>query len=236
MKLKVNYENQEIDFSIIRRKRKTICIKIMEDGEVIVSAPLRISKESILLVVKNRAHWIIEKQKEIKLRSSRKIKRIFTDGSTLMYLGKEYPMYIVLEENRRKITVELNGNFEIFTNTMVEEKLRAALEKWYRTETLKIVTKRIENYSNNFTDKVTDVKVKEQKRRWASCTWKNSILFNWRISMARADVIDYIVIHEMCHMDYRNHSKCFWNRVAEIMPDYKEKHEWLKINGMNLYL
>ena len=54
--------------------------------------------------------------------------------------------------------------------------------------------------------------------------------------MARDDVIDYIVIHEMCHMDHRNHSKYFWNRVEEIIPNYKEKHEWLKINGMNLYL
>ena len=54
--------------------------------------------------------------------------------------------------------------------------------------------------------------------------------------MARADAIDYIVVHEMCHMDYRDHSKNFWNRVEEIMPNYKEKHEWLKINGMNLYL
>ncbi len=90
--------------------------------------------------------------------------------------------------------------------------------------------------NNNFKDKVTDIKVKEQKRRWASCTGKNAILFNWRISMARADVLDYIVVHEMCHMDHRNHSKYFWNRVEEIMPNYKEKHEWLKINGMNLYL
>ncbi len=236
MKLKFEYNNQEIGFSITRGKRKTISIKIDEYGEVIVSAPLRTSKEYILLVVKSKAKWIAEKKKEISLRSSNKIERVFKDGSTFMYLGKEYAAEIIFENNRKKIEIELEEKFKIYTNTMDEEKLKAALEKWYRLETLKIVTKRIENYSNNFNDKVTEIRVKEQKRRWASCTWKNAILFNWRISMARADVIDYIVIHEMCHMDYRNHSKDFWNRVSEIIPDYKEKHEWLKINGINLYL
>jgi len=126
--------------------------------------------------------------------------------------------------------------FTIYTNTMDVEKLKMAFEKWYRAETLKIVTKRIDYYADNFKDKVTNIRVKEQKRRWASCTGKNAILFNWRISMARADVLDYIVVHEMCHMDHRNHSKYFWNRIEEIMPNYREKHGWLKANGMNLYL
>lgn len=235
MKLKFEYGNEVIEYEIIRRKRKTICIKINEDGAVIVSAPLRISKEYILLVLKNRVNWILEKQKEIKQRSLAKVKRDFTEGSTFMYLGQEYPLHLVFDEKSKNINIELNEQLNIYTNTMDIEKLKIALEKWYREETLKIVTKRINYYSNHFKDKVTDIRVKEQKRRWASCTGKNAILFNWRCSMARADVLDYIVVHEMCHMDHRNHSKYFWNRVQEILPDYKEKHEWLKIHGMNLY-
>lgn len=264
MKLEFEYQGEKIEFNIVRRKRKTICIKIEEDGKIIVSAPLRTGKEYILLVVKDKVQWILDKQKEIKKRSSRKVKRDFTQGSTFMYLGREYPFKLFLEDSRKNIQIELkaklsfednkyvyvdantnsihqktfweDNKFIIHTNTLDTEKLRLALEKWYRAETLKIVTKRIDYYAGNFKDKVTDIKVKEQKRRWASCTGKNAILFNWRISMARGDVLDYIVVHEMCHMDYRNHSKYFWNRVAEIMPDYKEKHEWLRKNGINLYL
>ncbi|AGF56799.1 hypothetical protein B0P06_004921 [Clostridium saccharoperbutylacetonicum] len=236
MKLKFEYERQEIEFELTRRKRKTICIKIDEAGQVMVSAPLKISKEYILLVVKNRGSWIIAKKKEVTQRSLKRITRNFSEGNTFMYLGKEYPLKIVLQSNRKSILIKFNEKFEIYTNTMEEEKLRSALEKWYRTETLKIVTERIAFYSSNFKDKVTEIKVKEQKRRWASCTGKNAILFNWRISMAKLDVVDYIVVHEMCHMDYRNHSKFFWNRVSEIMPNYKDKHEWLKIHGMDLYI
>jgi len=276
MKLKFEYNNKEIEFDIIRRKRKTISIKIEENGQVIVSAPLRINKEYILQVVNNKADWIVKKQAEIIIRGSKKVTREITEGSTLMYLGEEYPLHLIFDKNRKNITVELinadcddlklnklfidkyhnnvndplidksknmflnkselNNKFIIRTNTLEEDRIKIALEKWYRAETYKIVTKRIDYYANNFRDKVTDIRVKEQKRRWASCTGKNAILFNWRISMARADVLDYIVVHEMCHMDHRNHSKYFWNRVGEIMQDYREKHEWLKINGVNLYL
>lgn len=266
MKLKFEYKNKEIEFDIIRRKRKTISIKIEQDGQVIVSAPLRINKEYILQVVQNKADWIAKNQVEIRKRGSKKITREITEGSTFMYLGEEYPLHLIFDESRKNITVELikeddsesnkciasnidinsenkseRGFFErqrfiIHTNTMDVEKIKIAFEKWYRAETLEIVTKRIDYYSDNFKDKVTNIRVKEQKRRWASCTGKNAILFNWRISMARVDILDYIVVHEMCHMDHRNHSKYFWNRVGEIMPNYKEKHDWLKINGMNLYL
>lgn len=148
-------------------------------------------------------------EKEVAQRSLKRITRNFSEGNTFMYLGKEYPLKIVLQTNRKSILIKFNDKFEIYTNTMEEEKLRSALEKWYRTETLKIVTERIAFYSSNFKDKVTEIKVKEQKRRWASCTGKNAILFNWRISMAKLDVVDYIVVHEMCHMDHRNHSKFF---------------------------
>lgn len=266
MKLEFEYENEIISFNVIKRKRKTICIKIEGDGQVIVSVPLRISKEFILLAVQNKADWIVENQVKIRKRGSKKITREISEGSTFMYLGDEYPLHLIFDEGRKNIAVELiketdsqsnqyiasnidinsENNFEkesierkrfiIHTNTMDVEKIKVAFEKWYRAETLKIVTKRIDNYAYNFKDKVTNIRVKEQKRRWASCTGKNAILFNWRISMARTDVLDYIVVHEMCHMDHRNHSKYFWNRVEEIMPNYREKHEWLKINGMNLYL
>ena len=242
MNFKFEYKDKEIEFNIIRRKRKSISIKIESNGRIIVSAPLRINKEEILQVVKSKSDWIVKNQAEIKKRGLNKITREISEDSTFMYLGEEYPLHLIFDENIKNITVELNKKslerqgFIIHANTMDVEKIKMAFEKWYRAETLKIVTKRIDYYAINFKDKVTNIRVKEQKRRWASCTGKNAILFNWRISMARADVLDYIVIHEMCHMDHRNHSKYFWNRVEEIMPNYKEKHAWLKVNGMNLYL
>lgn len=276
MKISFEYENKIIEFTIVRSKRKTLGIKIDENCKITVSAPFRVSEEIIIKAVKDKVRWIVEKQDEIRKRNIKRVDRKAIEGSTFMYLGKEYPLHLVFDAMKKNIIVELNNEnfnksksnrlfidktyvtssintleecknifiskeqlankFIIHTNTKDEEKIKLSLEKWYRERTMEIVKERIQYYADNFKDKVSNIKVKEQKRRWASCTGKNEILFNWRISMAGLDVIDYIVVHEMCHMDHRNHSREFWSRVKEVMPDYEEKHEWLKLNGMNLYI
>lgn len=260
MELKVEHEGNIINFTAIRRKRKTICIRIDTSGIVTVIAPPKVSQKYMLDFVKSKADWIIKKQNEIKNIYDKRINREIAEGGSFMYLGEEYPIHIILNDKLNKINIKLNSDFTsdnkhnksyhkevddidlnkrgfmVYTNTLDKEKIKLALEKWYRERTLELVKNKINLYQSHFDDKVTDIKVKEQKRRWASCTGKNAILFNWRCSMAREDVLDYIVIHEMCHIDHKNHSKDFWNRVEEIMPNYKEKHNWLKINGINMTL
>ncbi|WP_315078825.1 SprT family zinc-dependent metalloprotease [uncultured Clostridium sp.] len=239
------YKGESIDFQIIRRKRKSICIKIDINGEVQVIAPMRISKEYILNFLNEKNDWIIEKRKELKTVLNKKVKREFKEGNTFMYLGKEYPIHLIFNDKVKKISVDfidesLNSNIEgqsefiIKTNTYDVEKLKNALENWYRCKTLSIVKERIKLYEFKLKDKITKVTVKEQKRRYASINIKNETFFNWRISMAPLEVIDYIVVHEMCHMDFRNHSNQFWNRVEDVMPNYKKCHEYLKENGINM--
>ena len=260
MELKVEYEDKVISFNVIRRKRKTTCIRIDASGIITIIAPSKASEEYILDLVKSKVNWIIRKQDELKNIRNKKVNREIVQGGSFMYLGEEYPIHIILKDKLKKINVQLiddvtssckvnkllqkeldnnglNGRgFIVYTNTLEAEEIKLALEKWYRERTLQLVKNKINLYQIHFKDKVTEIKVKEQKRRWASCTGKNAILFNWRCSMAREDVLDYIVIHEMCHIDHKNHSKDFWNRVESIMPDYKEKHNWLKINGINMTL
>lgn len=244
--MKIEYNGRIIEFDFTKRKRKTICIKVNLDGKVSVIAPLNIKESQAEDFVFEKAEWIIKKQDEMLNISKQKVSRKFENGSTFMYLGKEYSVHIIYDESYKNIRIVLSGktlkspydcqHFIIYTNTYEKEVMRKAMEKWYRKRTMEIVQKKIQIYEVFFKDKVTDIRVKEQKRRWASCTGKNAILFNWRCSMAREDVIEYIVVHEMCHFDYRDHSKNFWRRVEEIMPDYKEKHEYLKENGMNMYI
>ena len=108
------------------------------------------------------------------------------------------------------------------------------MENWYREKTLSKVKERVNYYKNYFKDEVKDIKVKEQKKRWASCTAKNELLFNWRCVMAPSNILDYIVVHEMCHMEFKNHSKDFWNRVCSVMPDYDSRRSWLRNNGIRM--
>ncbi|ACD22046.1 M48 family metallopeptidase [Clostridium botulinum] len=239
------YKGEIIEFQIIRRKRKSICIKIDINGKIQVVAPMRTSKEHILNFVNSKHDWIVEKRRELKSVLNKKVKREFIDDGTFMYLGKEYPIRLIFNDKVKKISIDfidesLNSNidsdfrFIIKTNTYENEKLKKALERWYRGKTLDIVKKRVKVHEWEFKDKIIKITVKEQKRRYASINIKNEVYFNWRISMAPIEVIDYIVVHEMCHMDFRNHSKQFWNRVEEVMPNYKKHHEYLKENGINM--
>lgn len=236
---KAEYEGCIIEYTIEKRKRKTICIKINQKGEVKVVAPSNVNRQYISDLVLRKGKWIVETREKVLQRLDEKVVREIKDGSTFLYLGREYPIKVVYDYSLKHMDVSLNeeeGKFIIRANTDNEEKIKKELEKWYRARTMEIVLKKIEKHAHEFKDKVTEVKVKEQKRRWASCTYKNAILFNWRCSMAREDVVEYIVVHEMCHIDFKNHSKDFWNRVAGIMPDYKEKHEYLRKNGINFYI
>ncbi|NFO88915.1 M48 family metallopeptidase [Clostridium botulinum] len=239
------YKGEIIEFQIIRRKRKSICIKIDINGEVQVVAPMRTSKEHILNFFNSKHDWIVEKRRELKSVLNKKVKREFINDGTFMYLGKEYPIRLIFNDKVKKISIDfidesLNSNidsdfrFIIKTNTYENEKLKKALERWYRGKTLDIVKERVKVHEWEFKDKIIKITVKEQKRRYASINIKNEVYFNWRISMAPLEVIDYIVVHEMCHMDFRNHSKQFWNRVEEVMSNYKKYHEYLKENGINM--
>lgn len=127
-------------------------------------------------------------------------------------------------------------DFIITTPTREQLKLKESMELWFRHKTLEKVEEGITYYQKYFNVKPTAIKAKEQKKRWASCTAKKELLFNWRCVMAPSWVIDYIVVHEMCHMLHMDHSKDFWLLVEKIMPEYEKRREWLKNYGVKMDL
>ena len=235
MEFKFEYGSRIITFNLIYRKRKTMSIEVETTGEVTVIAPVGTSTDDILEIVRGRAGWIVSKQYESKFINDTKINREVISGESYMYLGRNYSLDIRVDEKLDSISVKLfQGKFVVSTYTKDEDLIKKAMENWYREKTLAKVKERISYYRSYFNDEVTNVKVKEQKKRWASCTCKNELLFNWRCVMAPASVLDYIVVHEMCHMEYKNHSKDFWNRVYAVMPDYEVRKLWLRNNGIKM--
>ena len=235
MELKFDYGSRIITFNLIYRKRKTMSIEVETTGEVTVIVPVGTATEDVIEKVKSRAGWIVSKQYESKFINDTKIEREAVSGESYMYLGRNYSLDIRVDENIDNISVKLfQGKFVVNTYTKDEDLIKKAMENWYREKTLAKVKERVSYYSSYFNNEVTTVKVKEQKKRWASCTSKNELLFNWRCVMAPVFVLDYIVVHEMCHMEYKNHSKDFWNRVYAVMPDYEVRKLWLRNNGIKM--
>lgn len=239
----IEIQNSIIFYKLARTKRKTIGITIDMSGEVKVSAPLQMSEEQIEEVLEKKANWIIKKLSEIQVVNKNVVIKQFIDGEKFLYLGKDYELKVI-EQNSNKVEVVIQEDkILIYLPQHLQEEnknqiIKEALLKWYRKCFSQIVDERIKEYSLQL--KVTPCKVviKSQKTRWGSCSSMGNINLNWRLVMAPIAIIDYIIVHELCHLKVMNHSKDFWYQVGLIMPDYKERREWLKENGylINAYL
>lgn len=235
--MKFQYGTKTIEFEVEYRDRKTLEIGIEPPDNIKVKAPKIATEEYILRVVKSKAKWITQKLFEFKDVEYRRRKKEYVNGESFMYLGRNYALQIIMNKDiREPITRLYQGKFYIETNTKNQDKLRQSMERWYREKTLEKVIERIQYYKSYFDLTPNVVRVKEQKKRWASCSSKRNLNFNWRCSMAPSNVLDYIVVHEMCHMVHFNHSKAFWNLVGKIIPDYKERKEWLRHYGIRMDL
>lgn len=122
--------------------------------------------------------------------------------------------------------------------------VQKVLEQWYISQARQVFQERASQYYPQVSRLAGDmgkeislvnrIVIRNQKTRWGSCSSKGNLNFNWRLLMAPAEVLDYVVVHELCHLAYLDHSKQFWQMVAAVLPDWKERRNWLKANGMYL--
>lgn len=238
MKSKVKFGTKEIEFDIEFRNKKTISISVEPPNSVLVVAPFRSNEEEIRKIVKSKGSWIVKKLFEFRNIESKKVIREFVNGESFMYLGRNYSLQIYVDESigNNSFVKLYRGKFLVYVKEKSDDLIKDAMENWYRKKTEEQVKKRVEYYQRFFNKKPKAIKVKDQKKRWASCTSKDELLFNWRCSMAKSTSLDYIVVHEMCHMYHKNHSNEFWNLLASIISDYEVKKDWLRDYGIRMDL
>lgn len=235
MKLSINIGTNTIEFDVIYRKRKSMEIRVEPQGIITVIAPNGTKQNVILGMVSKKANWILEKLNMFNKIEYKNIEKNYVDNESFLFLGEEYLLAIVEDKLIKRDEIKIyDGKLWIRTSNVEKEFLKASLEGWYRKQAAEKIKNRIDYYQKFFSKKPLKIVVKEQKKRWGSCTSKGTLLFNWRDIMAREDVLDYIIVHEMCHLIHMDHSKNFYNMVASIMPDYKLKQEWLKDNGFKM--
>lgn len=229
------YKDIPINFEIEYKKRKTFAIEIIPPNKIKVKSPRGISKSKIEELVHSKANWIIKKLEEFKDIEHMQIERRFVDGEIFMYLGKEYILKITQNKNLKKAEVSICNEFIHVKTPKIEiEIIKKIMIEWYKIECDKKIRERIEVYGQKLGEMPRIIKVKEQKRRWGTCTSRRDVLFNWKCIMAPIDVIDYIVVHELCHLVHMNHSANFWSLVKSNFPHYEEKKQWLRKNGIKM--
>jgi len=204
---------------------------IERDGRLTVRAPFRATDETIQQFVKRKAKWILKKQEDVKAYYPRFVPKEYVNGEGFWYLGNIYKLQLADE---KKPLLYLNGNFQLARVAI--DKSPIVFERWYREQSHRIISERVQWYSAKYGYSYKQIKITSARTRWGSCSERDTLSFAWRLVMAPVPVIDYVTVHELVHLQVKNHSKKFWAKVAVIMPDYKQKIEWLEKNGHLLNL
>ena len=211
---------------IIRSKRKTLSLTINENAELIIRAPKRLSIEKIQDFINEKENWINRK----KILIENQIKDVTSNHNKLLYLGNLFPINV--EQNASK-ELFFTGE-EFIANSIEPDSLSLSIKKWYKNKFKEIALPRVAYFANKHNLMVNQVRIKNQKTMWGSCSSKNNINLNYLLLMAPMGVIDYVIVHELVHTIHRNHSTDFWDSVESIMPEFKEHKRWLQKNGYKL--
>jgi len=227
----------------IRRSRRAnyVSISIGADGVQVV-APVSMEDNKIIPLVENKREWIFHKFENYRQRLTQiRIEREYISGEEFLFMGENYPLMVQEHEGRSNSVDLTNNQFLVLLHKDTPEKQRReviqrTLERWYISRAKELIQERLELYIPKISVQVNMVRLKNQKTRWGSCSQKGNLNFNWKLVMAPTAIVDYVVVHELCHLRQMNHSKEFWQLVAMYIPDYKERRKWLKDYGLKLNL
>ncbi|MEH7093696.1 M48 family metallopeptidase [Neobacillus vireti] len=229
------YLGKTIRFEIKYKNRTSIGITIDSYGNLEVQAPKGIPDERVLRLLEEKWELIQQKLKEMQDRLEGPQKKLYEHGESFLYLGNNYPVEIHENNQIAQDYVVFEGEkLRIYVKKMENEHLKQALKRFYYKQCKALVEKSINSYQSHFKTKPRSIRITDSKTTWGTCDSRQQLTFNWRLAMAPLEVIDYVVVHEMCHMVHLNHDRSFWRLVGKIMPDYKEKENWLSVSNWKM--
>ncbi|MCH2191909.1 MAG: M48 family metallopeptidase [Gammaproteobacteria bacterium] len=227
--------NREI--KLVRSQRKTLGLQVSPQG-ITARAPKRMSERAIIDFIVSKEGWLTKILGNMPEPSQAKPIAL-QHGAKITYLGEPYTLEVI-EGSTKPISIQ--GQTLIVpvanTHTALTQRIKTKLTKWFKQQAQLVCTQRAKHFAPWMQVKQrkdNQIYVRDYKRRWGSCDSKGKLSFNWRIIQAPSEVLDYVVIHELAHLQEFNHSKKFWSIVSQQMPDYNEKEMWLKKHGPSLY-
>lgn len=228
-----------LDYTLKRSKRKSVGLRITDSGEVVVTAPIHAKKSIVDEVVTAKSSWIKSKLQIIKNRQESFTPKNYTDGENFEYLGASYPLTVLNNNNQICLSDHIiSVGIKKATNQSAsqQELIKKKVINWYR--------KQAQFYLDNIGFElaaeigVNPVLIKEKAflSSWGMCHSNGKIYINFKLIMAPKEVLNYVIIHELCHLVHPNHSKEFWSLVEQHCDNFKVHRNWLKDNGYKLQL
>jgi len=230
-----------IAYQIRRSGRAQKTRIVVSAGKIEVVAPLTIPEQRIHAFVTAQQAWIRDALNRVRQRA-RNIPSlapaVYTDGALVPFQGRQVPLS-VKPTSANRLRVQFTGErfMVYFPEAMADsgsERIKTALESWMKLQARQLAEQWIDKHSPTHRLVPRGLRIKTQKSRWGSCGPHNDINLNWLLILAPPPIMEYVVVHELCHIRHKNHSRDFWQLVAAHLPDYLQHRQWLKQHGAGL--
>ncbi len=216
--------DQSFEYHIKRQRRKTIALHVLADGTVEVRTPKWVPKYELADFVEQRSEWVIERRREVlKVLASQPT---FSDGQYHKFLGDEFPLQLSME-GRGGVAFK-DGVFLVkVRDTDDPLQISKAMERWYREKAVEFYEERMfacfEHFPDWFQDKyvIPEITVRKMRRRWGSCSRAGEVTLNLALIKMPVPCIDYVIVHELCHLEAFHHGRAFYRLLALVMPSWK---------------
>jgi hypothetical protein len=233
-KCEINIDGQTINYTLRRSfKARRVRLEVRQQTGLTVIVPRSYRIGQIPGLLKSKERWISRNLQRFSKSQSLSAPEELKYGDTVPYLGQD--LELVKQENHHGDSIVLEGNkLKVSPDLSNNGLLESALEQWYRIEAAKLINERTTKLGSQMGISYKRIVIRGQKTRWGSCSHKKNLSFNWKLIMAPEPVVEYVTIHELIHLKEMNHSKKFWELIAQYCPGWREHKKWLKQHEADL--
>ena len=204
-------------------------------GEITVVAPWHTPEKVVHDFISKNHGWLEKQFAKIDKSKKKRPEFHYLTGDTFYYFGEPVVLEVSPSSAKRpaikirddKMLITLYGEISLKEGI---KTIKKAIADFYRSKAEETIRDRLEHFNEHYGFRYNRVTMRDQKSRWGSCSRLRNLNFNWRLIMAPIEVIDYVVVHELCHLKEMNHSSRFWALVSQVMPEHKKYRKWLKDN------
>lgn len=220
-------------WSLTTAKRRTVQLKITGPTSLKITAPLQYRPEQAEAFIRTKTTWILATVKKLATEALAAARFAVEPGKTIPFMGRQYTLAVAYHPVRP--SVRLDGSL---LRVCLPEKHRGdqkalmqMLNRWYVEQARQHLLQRTQEWAPIIGVKPVSVSIRDPKTRWGSCSSRGRLNYSWRVILAPPSVIDYLVVHELCHLRHPNHSRQYWQLVESVLPAFRESRHWLKTNG-----
>jgi len=236
----VEFGNTRIRFQIRRSARRKQVSIVVEPGRqrLLVLAPTDVDAARLRAVVRQRGAWVLEKLHRVRDAELPAAVHEFVSGEGFTYLGRSFRLRV--REAMNAESARLEGGWLIVTVerglgvTRRRKAVRAAVIAWYKAGAAERLPERLARYVARLERPQPRVLLRDQARRWGSCSSNSELRLNWRIAQAPMHLVDYVVAHEAVHLVHRNHTAAFWSTLARLVPEVDARRAELRTRGAGM--